>query len=80
LALIEVTPHFAEYWDKSSSQGVRLEMLVTHGDEDVSAEPAVLSRASAERAADGVAAEPYEAAAPVDNVIPFARSERRWRR
>jgi general stress protein 26 len=81
LALIEVTPHFAEYWDKSSSQGVRLEM----------AEPAVADAAALaqrprttrsldETAATVVIEESVDTAAPIDNVIPFVRSERRWRK
>lgn len=82
LALIEVTPQFAEYWDKSSSQGVRLEM----------AEPAVAKAASAaeprrplQPREEGAAAavtkdESGSAAVPADNVIPFVRFERRWRK
>jgi general stress protein 26 len=83
LALIEVTPQFAEYWDKSSSQGVRLEM----------AEPAVANAAASlaqrprttrsldESGGPTVAAEESaDTVAPLDNVIPFVRSERRWRK
>jgi general stress protein 26 len=75
LALIEVTPQFAEYWDKSSSQGIRFEAAESSAPPRRVADAASGSgRRSAAEAAGG--AEPL----PLDNVIPFARSIRKWKR
>jgi general stress protein 26 len=76
LALIQVTPHFAEYWDRTGPNGVRFEAPEAGG--DTSASVGSAQRSGWPPVLEGEWCTPRAGAADRSNVIPLERA--RWKR